>query len=220
MTLLLALHIAAGSMAILAGALALVLRKGGMWHRRAGQVFAISMLAMAGLGMVLAPLKPGMAPPQASIAVALLTVYLVTTGWLTMRASRRFDRIAMQAVLVLAVALATMGVRALLLHLLAAPYFVFAALALLAGMLDLRAIRGNGFHGAPRLRRHLWRMCVGLFFACAFFFLGQQKVMPAAWHGAPVFYLLAFAPLLAMAYWLVRSRRQITRSALPSSAIR
>ena len=44
------------------------------------------------------------------------------------------------------------------------------------------------------------------FFAAAFFFLGQQKVMPRSLHGSPLLTALATAPLAVMIFWLVRVR--------------
>jgi hypothetical protein len=72
-----------------------------------------------------------------------------------------------------------------------------------AGALDLTVIRRRGLAGPPRIARHLWRMCAALFVATSSFFIGQQKVMPAAWHGSPVLLALGVAPLALMAFWLV-----------------
>jgi hypothetical protein len=49
-------------------------------------------------------------------------------------------------------------------------------------------------------------MCVAFFIATGSFFLGQQDVMPGVVRGSPVFFLLAFAPLAAMLFWLARLR--------------
>ena len=52
------IHIAGGSAALLAGAAALLLRKGGRLHARAGTVFFVSMLVLAGTGTWIAALAP------------------------------------------------------------------------------------------------------------------------------------------------------------------
>jgi hypothetical protein len=72
---------------------------------------------------------------------------------------------------------------------------------------DLRVRRAGGVRGVPRLRRHLWRMCVALFIAAASFFLGQADEIPERLRVFPVLFVLGFAPLLAMAYWLWRIRK-------------
>jgi len=86
------------------------------------------------------------------------------------------------------------------------PYFVFGVFAALVVALDLKVIINGGIVGTPRVARHLWRMCFALFFATAFFFLGQQKVMPAFIQRSPVLVALAIAPLVVMIFWLIRVR--------------
>ena len=39
--------------------------------------------------------------------------------------------------------------------------------------------------GAPRIARHLWRLCTALTVATGSFFLGQQQMLPKSWHGSP-----------------------------------
>ena len=62
----------------------------------------------------------------------------------------------------------------------------------------------RGISGAPRIARHVWRMCLALFIASGSFFLGQQKVMPAFIQGSPILVVLGVAPLLFMIFWLCR----------------
>jgi len=45
---LLIIHICGGSAGLLAGTIAMVVRKGGRWHRVAGQVFVGGMLCLGG----------------------------------------------------------------------------------------------------------------------------------------------------------------------------
>jgi len=209
-------HIAAGTLGILFGLGAVSVRKGERLHRLFGTLFVIAMLATAILATYLAAFVPPVdplhsAPPRASIAIAALTFYLVLSAWLTVRRSALFEKLAFALALGLVVVLAAFGWDAKL-HPTGgfnppAPYFVFAGFAAFAAALDLRAILKGGLEGAARIRRHLWRMCTALFFASAFFFIGQQKVMPAAWHGSPVLIALGVWPLFVMAFWLFRVRR-------------
>jgi hypothetical protein len=217
MTPLLMLHIGAGTVGIVSGALAVTVAKGGRNHRIAGRVFFAAMLVMAVLGIFLAIFAKGpplgAAPPQASIAVGLLTIYLVVTALRTARQREagvtQFDYAALMLVLAIAAALAGFGIFAALgpQRALVAPYLLFAAFAAFLAGLDIKVIRAGGIRGASRIARHLWRMCFALFFATSFFFIGQQKVMPAALRGSPILLALGFAPLAAMVYWLLRQRR-------------
>jgi hypothetical protein len=85
-------------------------------------------------------------------------------------------------------------------------YYIICGLSVFFAALDFKVILQGGISGAPRIARHLWRMCWAFFIAAGSFFLGQQKVMPAWMHGAWYLYLLALAPLAFMIFWLVRVR--------------
>ena len=68
-------------------------------------------------------------------------------------------------------------------------------------------IRAGGLKGAPRLRRHLWRMCTALFIASASFFLGPVRRIPEPLR-IPALRLIPFLALATMAYWLWRYHRK------------
>ena len=76
----------------------------------------------------------------------------------------------------------------------------------IAAASDLKVILKGGIAGAPRIARHLWRMCAALTIASGSFFLGQQKFLPVALHGSPLLFVPVFAPLLLMFFWLLRVR--------------
>jgi hypothetical protein len=81
-----------------------------------------------------------------------------------------------------------------------------ARIAAIAAFSDLRVIRRGGIAGAPRIARHLWRMCVALLIASLSFFLGQQKVMPAFMRGSPLLFIPEITVLVLMIFWLFRVR--------------
>jgi|SRR5580658_7426150 uncharacterized membrane protein len=78
---LLIIHICGGSVGLVAGTVAMGVRKGGRWHRVAGRVFVGGMLCLAASGAVIAYLRAE--PPN--VMAGLLTMYMVTTAWLTGR---------------------------------------------------------------------------------------------------------------------------------------
>ena len=61
--------------------------------------------------------------------------------------------------------------------------------------------------GSPRLKRHLWRMCVALFIAAASFFLGPVRRIPEPLR-IPALRLIPLVVLVTMVYWLWRYRRK------------
>lgn len=203
--LLTVIHIVAGSVALLAGAGAMIFRKGSRLHRRSGNLFFVAMLAMGVLGAAIAAAKPD----YGTALMGALTCYLVATAWMTVRRpegeSGRFERIAMTAAAVLAAfalvrGFATAGYP----HDYPASFYwvvgtVLAALALL----DLRVVR-RGVTGAQRLIRHLWRMGFAFFIAAGSLFLGQPDVFPeplkpAALRAVPVVLVVGLT-----LYWLIR----------------
>src|SRR5438045_1662075 len=83
---------------------------------------------------------------------------------------------------------------------------IAAGFVALAAPADRRVIRSGGLTGPARIRRHLWRMCLAMFVGTGSLFIGQPKVFPEWLRGSPILWLLAFAPLAAMAFWLTRTR--------------
>jgi hypothetical protein len=91
----------------------MAVRKGGRWHRLAGQVFIGGMLCLASTGAVIAYLRSE--PPN--IIAGLLTIYMVMTAWLTGRhkdgRTGAFDWLALMSALGFAAYLWSLGVEAL-----------------------------------------------------------------------------------------------------------
>ena len=212
MTGLTLFHVAAGSAALLAGGAALIVRKGGRLHARAGTIFFASMLAMAGTGALIAALKP----ERGTAVIGLFTCYLVATAWASARrregVAGGFERMGLAVALGCAAAMLAFGAMASgsptgrLDSLPAGAHYPFALIAALAASLDLNFILRGRLERHQRIARHLWRMCAALAIAAFSFFLGQQDEFPAAWRGLAIWFVPPFAVLAAMVFWLVRVR--------------
>ncbi|MGD0189944.1 MAG: hypothetical protein ABSD74_04300 [Rhizomicrobium sp.] len=211
-------HIGAGCLGIVSGFAAVSVAKGERLHRAFGTAFALSMMILSVLAVYLALFVPSLAaiptPPSASVPVAILTFYFVATGWMTVRRSSPGtgapEIAALLAVLGVAAAMLIFGLHSAgnafqRLHGFPARYYTFAGFAAFSAMLDLKVILRGGISGAARIARHLWRMCFAFFFATSFFFLGQQRIMPAILHGWPLL-IPALAPLVVLIVWLLRVR--------------
>jgi len=207
---LLPFHIAAGTIAIVTGFVALFALKGLRLHRKSGTVFVYAMLVMSLSGAVIAIGRFGAAM---NIPAGLITAYLVVTGLLTVQPSsprvRRIERGAMVAAFVLAltstaaaIASAVRGQTGF-----AIPLVIFGVVVFSAGLGDRRMLRFGGVQGSARIRRHLWRMCLGLFIASASFFLGPVRRIPEPLR-QPALRLIPFVALAMMAYWLWRYRQK------------
>ena len=82
---------------------------------------------------------------------------------------------------------------------------MFAIAALTAANGDRRMIRAGGLRGAPRLKRHLWRMCFALFIASIAFYLGPNR-LPEGFRSPALRGAAVLLPITAMTFWLWRLR--------------
>jgi hypothetical protein len=205
-------HILAGAVGLITGFLALYATKGGRLHRKSGIIFVYAMIVMALLGAVISALKGG----QGVGIGAVLTVYFVVTALHTVRPipgwSRRADVSLMLVALAIGLTSLTWGFETLAspTHrregLPAFPFLMTGVIGVLAAVGDIRVLRSGALRGAPRIARHLWRMCWALWVASGSFFIGQAKVIPKPIRIWPVLGLLAALPLIALVYWMWRIR--------------
>lgn len=217
-----AIHIIAGLLALIAGAVALYAVKGSKVHRKSGMVFAIAMLVMSSTGAVMAIF---MKPNRVNVMAGMLTFYLVSTGLLTVM--RSVDQARRLLTCLMAVAL-TGGAFAFAMALQAVnspsgtvggipapPLFMFGSVGVLAGLLDVRVLVARKIEGAHRIARHLWRMMFSMWIATASFFLGQPKVFPEPLrHMIGVRAIPVVVVLLLMFYWLARTYIRRNRPAV------
>ena len=209
---LLMLHIVGGTLGMLAGFVAVSLRKGSRRHALAGNVFVGAMIGLSVTGLYLALMKS----QPTNVLAATLTLYLVTTAWTA--ASRRagapgiFDWSALLVSLAVGAVELTWGVKAILSPTginhgyPPGPYFMFGFVALLASAGDIRMIARRGISGRPRIARHLWRMCFALFIAAASIFLARPHLFPTILQKTGALVFLSVLPLLLMIFWLIRVR--------------
>jgi len=168
----------------------------------AGNIFFISMLTLASTAALLGNVFGG-----------AITLYLVTTGWLTARRregeTTLFDWGALLFGLTVGVPILIDGLRIISgsippkAGVPVGMILFLGSVALLAAAGDVRMLVRGGVFGRQRISRHLWRMCFGLFIATGSF-LAQRRVM--AFLGGPKLMLLAVLPLLLMIFWLIRVR--------------
>jgi uncharacterized membrane protein len=218
--MLLMVHVAAGGLAMILGAVALLARKGGTTHRRSGLLF-VYMLVMGSSASILALLKR---PIDSNVLGGFMTAYFVGTALTTVRPVSPSTRRINMAALTIAVGLAlfdiTGGVKAFnspggfLNGVPFVMYFFLATVMILAAGGDLRIMWFGMPRGGPRLARHLWRMCFALFIAAGSFFSIRArvaKILPEPFTTAPMRALLILLLFGATFYWLwrVRGRRTL-----------
>ncbi len=220
-TLAYALHISGGTLGFASGAVALTARKGGRVHRVAGTVFFATMLVMAVFAGVLAVVVPDQI---VNLFIATFVLYLIGTSWLAVK--RKAGTIGLAEKIAAAAAFCLWAPFAILAFQLAAgmtplfksavPFkgpvliavYIFASLLGIAAISDVRLVIAGGTRGAPRIARHLWRMCLAFTMAAGSFFSNAlPKIVPAI-DSLPV--LVRFAPqlllLALLVFWLIRVR--------------
>jgi uncharacterized membrane protein len=219
---LLPIHIAAGGLAIVLGAVALLVKKGGTIHRRGGMLFVYAMLVMGISASILEFLKT---PNWMNVLVALMTAYFVGTALTTVRPvspwTRRINAAALTVVVGLAFTTIVGGVKAfnspglssggVPFRTIGVMSFVLATVMTLAAAGDVRILRSGLPRGGPRLARHLWRMCFALFIAAGSFFSIRErvaKILPEPFTTGPMRALPILLLFGAMFYWLWRVRRR------------
>ena len=216
------IHVAAGALAILLGAVALSVKKGGTIHRRSGLLFVYAMLVM---GVTASILEFHRSAAASNVVAALMSLYFVGTALTTVRPPSRWTRWINAAALTVAVGVALVcivggieGVRSPDLSPGGVPFrtigvmsLFIAAVLLLAAAGDVRILRSGMPRGGPRLARHLWRMCFALFIAAATFFSIRErvaKILPWPFTSGPMRALPIVLLFGAMFYWLWRLRRR------------
>ena len=223
--MLLPIHIAAGGLAIVLGAVALLVKKGGTIHRRSGLLFVYAMLVM-GISASIMGLRHGLT--DGNVMAGLIAVYFVGTALTTVRPASPWTRRINAATLTLALGLALVamvgGLKAVNSHggspgvvpfrTIGVMSFFLATVLLLAATGDVRIMRFGLPRGGPRLARHLWRMCFALFIAAGSFFSIRArvaKILPEPFTTGPMRALPILLLFGAMFYWLwrVRCRRPL-----------
>jgi hypothetical protein len=208
-------HVGGGTVGLVSGTVAALAQKGERLHRAAGTAFFVSMLVMAIFAAWLAIAIPGQ---MQNLLGAILTFYLVATGWLTVRQKQRTvgrgEKFVLAASLGLCVGLgglsiagaagAVPGVQGQLLF---ATYLV-TAIAAVAAIGDARLVLQGGIDGSARVARHLWRMLTALFLSFGSGFgNGLARLLPGPYHGPPPLFLMPMLlPLGLLIFWMIRVR--------------
>ena len=215
--LFLAAHVAAGSLGLLCGPLALVVEKGGVAHRRVGLVFYYAMLGVALSALVLAVLHR----QQFLFAVGIFSGYMAFTGRAVLRRRQQGrthqlgrPELAVSGLVVLANCyFLVLGVVQLLHHDLFG--LVFLSFVLSTGRMlrqDYQLLRGRDVAPNFWLIVHITRMIGACIAAYTAFFVvnAHSRLSLLAWL-AP-----GLVGALLLAYWKrrVTAPRQVAQAAV------
>ncbi|AVP97278.1 hypothetical protein C7S18_08765 [Ahniella affigens] len=210
-------HVVAGTLGILAGFVAMAMRKGPGAHGRFGTIFVFAMATMSLSASVRA--AQDLPDQWMNFWMGLVAMYWVLSSWHAIR--QRPGPINVRPILALAGLgiVACMGLLDVVRRggVFAIPALIFSLFVLLALIGDYRLIRSTQLPTHVRLRRHLWRMGAAMFIATASLFLGQMQVFSPAIQASGLLFAPVLLVLLMFVYWFVRYRP--TRRPLSSSKL-
>ena len=224
---MLLLHISSATIALIAGTLAMIFRKGSGLHRAAGDAFVVSMLTMSAAGVYLATFSR---PNVGNVLGGALTFYLVTTSWVAARRREMkiggLDRFAFALIVAIALAEALSAYQAstsasrMKDGYTPGMFLTLGSFALLFAASDVRMLRRGGIIGPPRIARHLWRMCLAFLVALVSLYPSRTRLFPAWLNQSNLLYVPHVLLIGSMLWWRahIASRRFVRPRAMPEEA--
>ena len=209
---LLMIHIAAGSVALVTAIIALITAKGGPYHIRAGRVYAIAMTVIFMTALPLAILGSNLF----LALIALFSFYLVSAGWRFARNRHGHAQpIDWAAVAVMGLTGVGMwGYGAVLFLSDSSEWItmaVFGSIAVALSAVDARFHTGRRASGKPRIARHLTNMLAGTIATVTAVVVVNVDTDPVwlAW----ILPTIVITPLIV--WWNVRIGRETKRQETP-----
>lgn len=214
MIALTAIHVFSGTLAVLAGAIAALTRKGGQTHVRAGKAFVVLMTTSSLLGAAMGLIR--FEQFFITFFAGLLGAYLVISGWRTVNRAAGSGRLlghALSAVNAMTfVALMTLGLLAwtrtdgAMFGFAGENYLFLAVMSGAALTGDVHQLLRNSASRKHILARHLWRMLLGFFIAAGSAFTGPgASVFPAAVQASGILSLPELIIFVLMIFYLVKT---------------
>lgn len=207
---LLMLHIAAGTIGIIAGFAAILFKKGQQLHKRIGWIFLLSMLVLGTSGIIIAIAKN---IPLSMLNGGLLC-YLILSSFITITAKAGFTSIINRLLFGFGLLLLAGYSYYFYLAVSISPeqiggfgpgaFAVFGLITFYALCEDAYFMLCNKMSRKVVLIRHLWRMLLPLFMATAAVFLGQAKLFPAIFAQNGTLFIPVVFVLLSLFYWIVK----------------
>ncbi len=207
------LHVSLGAIAVLAGFLAIIARKGSPFHVSVGRVFVLVMALSSALGAALGLYKADTL--YITFHAGVLGVTLVLSGWLTAAAgSRPLGRStaligavnAANAAGLIAVGLYAQGqVNGEFFGYPAEDYFFLSGMAIIGVVGDASLLIRKTLSDNHRIARHLWRMCLGFFIAAGSAFTGPgASAFPEVVRNSGLLSLPELLIFLTLVFWIIR----------------
>tara|TARA_R110001592_G_scaffold359870_1_gene667305 strand:+ start:434 stop:1102 length:669 start_codon:yes stop_codon:yes gene_type:complete len=202
-----ALHLAVGTVAVVAGFMAMFAKKGTQIHNRAGTAFVISIVLLSLSGFYLSYARD----LQFTFLLSAIALYLVLTGWMAAKYSpvkdggtyvTFFDKAGLVFIALFVSGcflVSYLGVRLGWAYPATEPayeaYAFMGGIGLMFLVGDVNYVRAGRAAASIKLKRHLTRMCSTMLIATTIFFLGNNHVLPEFLRGTPILLI----PILTVA---------------------
>ncbi|MAY84025.1 MAG: DUF2306 domain-containing protein [Flavobacteriales bacterium] len=194
-SLLIIAHAILGGVALLAGSLAMIFKKGSKSHKRSGKVFFLSMLAAALIAIVITVIPSHFSPFL--LAIGIFSLYLLLSGYRALKFKKSAQNLFPDQLISASMLLA--GILMIVLPLLMTSKLnivlaVFGGIGLLSAIRDLLLYQHPEKLKSQWLRLHLGNM-IGAYIASLTAFLVVNQFLPplVGWLGPTVvgtFYIL------------------------------
>lgn len=213
-TILMALHGLLGTGIIATGITALLSPKGGRMHRTSGKIFVL-VFCLMGLVIAASVVAANGLISALGIIYTALIIYLVLTSWATVKTPpstlSRLNYVAPPVAMAIGSLALFWGWQTQTGRLQLADdipvgaFFAFSALAFLTAYGDFAIVRLGGIAGTKRLIRHLWRMCLALYFSVSTLFTGPGSVVfPDAIRGSWPLMIPELSIMALTIYFIIR----------------
>lgn len=210
LSILIFLHIVAGAVALMFGAITILTTKGNAKHKQFGKVYLFSMLLLGSTGVIVAATRD----IPLSMLNGFVICYFVLSSLSAVRnpeyQTTKFDTALAGFAWILVLAFAWYAFQVTLTKdgqlggFGIAEYIVFGSVMLVCAIADVRYLLKSGLSTVQKLVRHLWRMFFPLFMATAAFFLGQAKLFPKSLQSIEFLSIPVLFVLISMIYWSVK----------------
>lgn len=192
-----------GSLSLIAGFIAIVSRKGGAIHKKAGRVFYYTMLSSSTIAMIIATLPKHQNPFL--FAIGIFSCYLLIGGkrailYKNPQFNSNIDRVL--AILSIVLGMGMIAVPIITNQALNIVLSVFGTLSIWLGTIDIINLKNNDKLKDHWLRLHVGKIMGGYISAVSAFFVVNQ-ILPGIWNwfspgivgGAFIFYWLKKLPV-------------------------
>lgn len=204
------LHAGLGGVALISGAIALVVKKGSKAHKKSGKVFYYAMILSATLAFIVSLLPNHESPFLFSIGV--FSLYFLLSGYRSLKFKRQTLELKPDKMLAYGIVLTGLIMILYPVVLYGQPniiLLVFGIAGIVFGLRDLQSFRNPKELKKKWLKLHLGKMTGGYIAAVSAFFV-VNEILPGIWNWfVPSIFGTAY-----IAYWIrkLNKTRNVTKN--------